>query len=138
MKAKLEEDLKPYYDKLRRSGCALTADGWTDAQGRPLLNALACGSGEAVFLEAINTSGKVKDAPYMAATLDRIIEKFGADNVVCVITDSAANCKAAGESCAVQFVSPVCTSAMRCKQYAQMRVFLCESNCLRWFPDEHS
>jgi Protein of unknown function (DUF 659) len=50
----------------------------------------------AVFLKAHDTSGAAKDAEHMAAYLMEAIELAGPGNVVQVVTDSAANCKAAG------------------------------------------
>jgi Protein of unknown function (DUF 659) len=50
----------------------------------------------AVFLKAHDTSGAAKSAANMAAYLIEAIEQAGAAHVVQVVTDSAANCKAAG------------------------------------------
>jgi hypothetical protein len=45
-----------------------------------------------VFHDAVDTSGKVKDAELLSDILSRCIEKVGAENVVLVVTDNASNC----------------------------------------------
>lgn len=49
-----------------------------------------------MFLRAINTEGEVKKKEYIAENMLVVIDEVGAQNVVQVITDNAANCRAAG------------------------------------------
>jgi len=49
----------------------------------------------ATFLNSVDSSGETKDASYIATVISAAIEKVGSDNIVQVITDNAANCKAA-------------------------------------------
>jgi hypothetical protein len=51
----------------------------------------------ALFLKAVDTSGMVKTAVNIASVLIAAILEVGPENVVQLITDSAANCKKAGE-----------------------------------------
>ena len=90
--------------------CSITIciDGWSDAQNRPILNVLAVCPKGAMFLGAVDTSGQVKSAEYIAQVLTEYIEAVGADRVVqvralivcaCCHTDTAnyfATCFAMG------------------------------------------
>ena len=50
----------------KRTGCTITSDGWTSTTNRNLIDALAVSPRGPVFLDAIDTSGSVKDGPYVA------------------------------------------------------------------------
>ena len=50
-----------------------------------------------VFKRSIDTSGNQKTGEFIAEALLDIIEEVGVEHVVQVITDSAANCKLAGQ-----------------------------------------
>jgi hypothetical protein len=50
-----------------------------------------------LFLKAVDTCGEVKDAAFIAARITEAIHEVGAENVIQVVTDSAAVCKAAGK-----------------------------------------
>jgi hypothetical protein len=49
-----------------------------------------------MFLKAVDTGGETKDAAYIVGQLIDCIQEVGADNIIQVVTDSAAVCKAAG------------------------------------------
>ena len=49
-----------------------------------------------VFCDAEDTSGQTKDAELVADIISKCIDHVGAENVVLVVTDNAANCKIAG------------------------------------------
>jgi hypothetical protein len=89
--------LAPLRDGMKKTGCSITGDGWSSVNNRPLQNLLVCSGGESMFLKAVDMTGKIKDAANIAAVFNTAIEELGPKNVVAVITDSAANCKAAGE-----------------------------------------
>lgn len=74
----------------------IVSDGWSDAQKRPLLNFLVVTEDGPMFLRAINTEGISKTKEYIAEKMLAVIDEVGAQNVVQVITDNAANCRAAG------------------------------------------
>lgn len=95
-KVRVDHSLEAFWLTINDAGCALCADGYTDAASRPLLNNLIVTSKGALFFSAVDSTGKAKTAPYICEQLSLVIERIGVANVVCVITDSAANCKAAG------------------------------------------
>jgi Protein of unknown function (DUF 659) len=94
--ADVERDLEPWSDRTRKTGASVTSDGWSDTTNRPLLNMLAVNAKGAKFVDAINTEGQQKTAEYIAEQLEAGIELVGPEFVVQVLTDNAANCKAAG------------------------------------------
>lgn len=88
--------LQPIRDSWRKKGASIVSDGWSDRQRRPLINIMAASSGGAMFIKAIDASGNIKDADYIASTFDIAIKDVGKDNVVQIISDNASNYKAAG------------------------------------------
>ncbi|XP_048594911.1 uncharacterized protein LOC111200150 [Brassica napus] len=50
-----------------------------------------------IFSKAVNCFGKVKDRFFISGQMKEVINEVGHQNVVQIITDYAANCKAAGE-----------------------------------------
>jgi hypothetical protein len=96
-------------DHLNRTGGTVVSDGWSDAQRRPLLNFLLVTPAGATFLNSVDSSGETKDAPYIAKCISTSIDKVGPDNVVQVITDNAANCKAAWRIISVKYPRIVCS-----------------------------
>ncbi|GAQ80551.1 hypothetical protein KFL_000560400 [Klebsormidium nitens] len=93
---RVQERLRPIVDSIEVTGSTLTSDGWSSAQNRPLLNFLLVTPKGNVFLKAEDTSGKAKTAAYIADTWLECMEEAGAERVQQVVSDSAANCKAAG------------------------------------------
>lgn len=89
--------LQPWEDRMAVTGTTICSDGWSDAQNRPLLNILGVNPKGAKFITSFDTSGNHKTAQYIAACLFESIDTIGAENVVQVVTDSAATCKAAGK-----------------------------------------
>lgn len=81
-KKRVTESLRPWEQRLQETGGTLCSDGWSDAANRPLLNVLAVNPKGAKFLTAVNTSGTVKSAEFIAACLMEAIEELGPDNVV--------------------------------------------------------
>ena len=60
------------------------------------MNVFAVSTRGAMFLNAMDCEGEVKDGPFIANILIQAIEQVGPQNVVQVITDNAKNCRAAG------------------------------------------
>jgi hypothetical protein len=92
----VDKKLQAWTERTTTTGVTLTSDGWSDANSRPLLNSLAINPKGVKLLDAINTEGQQKTGDYISQQLIAGIELVGPDNVVQVITDSAACCKAAG------------------------------------------
>eukprot|EP00267_Zea_mays_P045970 XP_020398306.1 uncharacterized protein LOC103634671 [Zea mays] len=91
----VERMLQPVKETWSSKGVSIVSDGWSDAQRRPLLNFLAVTEDGTMFLRAINTEGISKTKEYIAEKMLAVIDEVGAQNVVQVITDNAANCRAA-------------------------------------------
>lgn len=64
------------------TGCTITSDGWQDVHSRPLLNMLACSPRGEMFLRAVDTSGHMKNAEYIADRLEEAILEVGPEMVV--------------------------------------------------------
>lgn len=90
--------LQPIKDTWKKKGVSVVSDGWSDRQRRPLINVMAASSGGAMFLKAIDASGNIKDAEYVANLFIQVIKDLGEANVVQIVTDNASNYKAAGLS----------------------------------------
>ncbi|XP_052620859.1 uncharacterized protein LOC128126784 [Lactuca sativa] len=56
-----------------------------------------------LFLKAVNCFGEVKDRFFIVELMKEVINEIGHENIVQIITDNAANCKAAGEIIESQF-----------------------------------
>ncbi|GJN07302.1 hypothetical protein PR202_ga25122 [Eleusine coracana subsp. coracana] len=95
-KQNVEKLLEPLKKIWGAKGVTIASDGWSDAQRRPLINFIAVTENGPMFLKCENNEGKVKSKEYIADLLIQVIETIGPKNVVQVIIDNAANCKAAG------------------------------------------
>jgi hypothetical protein len=91
------DSLQPVSDLTSKTGCTIVSDGWSSTSNRPLLNFLAVNPMGAVFVKAVDTSGDVKDAAYIADLIIKEVEVLGPENVIQVITDNASACAAAGK-----------------------------------------
>lgn len=72
------------------TGFVMMADGWRDAQGRPLLNFVLYTPKGVKFLQAVDTSGEEKNADYLAEVLGQMLEEIGVEHVHLIIQDAAA------------------------------------------------
>ena len=79
----------------KQYGCTLMLDGWTDRRGRHLINFLVNSPEGTFFLESVDASSQVHDAPMLADLLQQRIDLIGRDKVVQMVTDNGANYKAA-------------------------------------------
>jgi len=78
------------------TGCTIMADGWQDQKNRQLINFLVyCPKGIS-FIQFVNASDVVKDAPTLCSLFVELVEYVGPKNVVHLVTENAANYKAAG------------------------------------------
>ena len=73
------------------------SDGWTNKKRRCFCNFLVNSPKRTVFLSSVDTSNMSKTANKVFEMLDAIVERIGEENVVQVVTDNAANYKAAGQ-----------------------------------------
>ncbi|KAK8913951.1 hypothetical protein KSP39_PZI024294 [Platanthera zijinensis] len=95
-KANIERLLDPIKKSWNEKGVSICADGWSDAQRRPLINMMGASDGGALFIRAVNCEGEYKDKTFIAKLLGEVIHEVGHEKVVQVITDNAATCAAAG------------------------------------------
>ncbi|GER40428.1 hAT transposon superfamily [Striga asiatica] len=77
-------------------GCTLMCDGWTDRRNQTLINFLVNSPRGTVFLHSVDASSYAKDARRIQDLLETYIEAIGEENVVQIVTDSAAANKLAG------------------------------------------
>ena len=109
----IERLLQPIKSLWSLKGVTLVADGWTDAQRRPLINFMAISEEGPMFLKAIDGAQEYKDKHYTRDLLKDVIKEVGPQNVVQVITDNAPVFKAAGlliEAEFPHFLDPLCGS----------------------------
>ncbi|XP_050387733.1 uncharacterized protein LOC126804020 [Argentina anserina] len=94
------EDIDKYLLEHKKAwekyGCSIMSDGWTDGNGRVLLNFLVNSPAGTFFLKSIDASGSVKNGSLMLKYLDEVVREVGEENVVQIITDNASNYKNAG------------------------------------------
>ncbi|KAK1258132.1 hypothetical protein QJS04_geneDACA024940 [Acorus gramineus] len=77
-------------------GCTLMCDGWTDRRQRSLINFLANSPKGTMFLKSIDASAHSHTAIFLFKEINDVIENIiGKENVVQIVTDNAANYKAA-------------------------------------------
>jgi hypothetical protein len=74
---------------IRTYGATLAGDGWSSVNNHPLLNMMCVSPAGEEFLGAIDTSGHMKDAIYIADVIKRYLIEVGPENVVQVCTDNA-------------------------------------------------
>lgn len=73
-------------DSFDLTGVTITSDGWQDVHSRPLLNMLACSPRGEMFVKAVDTSGHLKTADYIADQLEQVLMHVGAQRVVQVLS----------------------------------------------------
>ncbi|XP_068461612.1 uncharacterized protein [Phaseolus vulgaris] len=78
-------------------GCTIMTDGWTDRKRRTILNFLVNSPKGTVFLKSIDASDISKTTDKIFKMMDDVVEEVGEDNVMQIVTDNAANYKAAGD-----------------------------------------
>ncbi|CAL5412651.1 unnamed protein product [Camellia sinensis] len=95
-KAHVNRKLQPIKDSWKKKGVSICSDGWSDRQKRPRINIMAASVGGAMFVKAIDASGNIKDADYVANIFLSVIEEIGKENIVQIVTDNGSNFKVAG------------------------------------------
>ncbi|KAK9048331.1 hypothetical protein SSX86_032706 [Deinandra increscens subsp. villosa] len=93
----VDKNLTPFKDTWYSQGLSIVSDGWTNVRHKPLINVLAVNSRGSMFMYAEDFSGVEKTGKAIADFLIKAIETVGPSNVLSVVTDNAANCKAAGK-----------------------------------------
>ncbi|KAK9276942.1 hypothetical protein L1049_006480 [Liquidambar formosana] len=87
---------KKYKDEWKDTGCTILCDCWSDGRTKSLVVfSVTCPKGT-LFLKSVDISGHADDAHYLFELLESVILVVGVENVVQVITDSAASFVYAG------------------------------------------
>jgi hypothetical protein len=86
IKAQIAEKMKMF---IRTYDGTLAEDGRSSVNNHPLLNMMCVSPAGEEFLEAIDTSGHMKDAVYIANMIKRYLLEVGPGNVVQVCIDNA-------------------------------------------------
>nr|GEW88131.1 hypothetical protein [Tanacetum cinerariifolium] len=89
--------LEDYKKEWKKTGFTLMSDGWSDRKNRSICNFLVNIPKGTIFLASIDTSEISKTKEKVFAMLDDFVKKIGEEHIVQVVTDNAANYKAAGE-----------------------------------------
>jgi hypothetical protein len=81
----------------KKTGCSIMSDGWTNKKRRCICNFLVNSPKGIVFLSSVDTFNMSKTADKVFEMLNAIVKRIGEENVIQVVTDNAANYKAAGQ-----------------------------------------
>jgi len=72
----VDSKLAEFKKQVAITGGTLTSDGWSNIQNRPVINCLLVTGDGAMFIDAVDTSGEVKDAAFIADELARNINSL--------------------------------------------------------------
>ena len=78
--------MQPYVDNFSKAAVTVVSDGWDDRARRSLLNVLTVTPMGAMFVKAVNTTGRMKTGQYIHDVLAEAIQELGPENVVQVVT----------------------------------------------------
>ncbi|XP_057469642.1 uncharacterized protein LOC130758708 [Actinidia eriantha] len=93
---KVRQALTPLMQDWSTHGVSIISDGWSNIKNQHLINIMAVSGGKAIFINWHDVSSMEQNATNIAELLFKAIDYVGPSNVVQVVTDNAANCKAAG------------------------------------------
>ncbi|CAN0902434.1 hypothetical protein LINGRAHAP2_LOCUS21967 [Linum grandiflorum] len=86
------EKMRSYW---KDAGCTIVADGWTDKRCRSF-NFVVRSPAGTCFVKSVDSSGLTNDVDRLFKLFSEVIDWVGAENVVHVVTDNAANYAAVG------------------------------------------
>ncbi|XP_065856458.1 uncharacterized protein [Euphorbia lathyris] len=93
----VKDSMKSYEAEWSKYGCSIMSDGWTDKRSRTLINFLVNSPSGTVFIESVDASEHSKTGALMCSLFQKMVDRVGVENVVQVVTDSAANNVNAGK-----------------------------------------
>ncbi|KAF1862826.1 hypothetical protein Lal_00040094 [Lupinus albus] len=105
MKKEVELLVENFRSFWKETGCTIMADGWQDQRNRQLINFLVYSPKGISFVRSVDASDIVKDARTLCNLFIELVEFVGVTNVVHLVTDNAANYKAAGAMLNEKFLS---------------------------------
>ncbi|KAK9143314.1 hypothetical protein Syun_012714 [Stephania yunnanensis] len=95
-KGEINENFRKLRDGWRETGCTILSDYWSDGRTKSIIIfSVTCPKGT-LFLKSVDVSAHADDAHYLFGLLESIVLEVGLENVVQVITDSAATYAYAG------------------------------------------
>ncbi|XP_023752194.1 uncharacterized protein LOC111900549 [Lactuca sativa] len=98
------------------NGCTIMGDGWRDTRQRPLINFMVyCAKGIS-FIKSVDASDIESNAQTLCNLFSEIVDIVGRQNVVHLVTDNAANYKAAGR--------------LLCEKYPSIVWSPCAAHCM--------
>eukprot|EP00258_Populus_trichocarpa_P030095 XP_024446114.1 uncharacterized protein LOC112325035 [Populus trichocarpa] len=97
--------VETYREILKKTGCTLMADGWTDQKRRTLINFLVYCPKGTIFLKIVDVSDVSKTARLLYQLFREVVLYVGVENIVHMVTDNAANYVAAGKLLMEEFPS---------------------------------
>ncbi|KAE9048727.1 hypothetical protein PR002_g308 [Phytophthora rubi] len=76
--------------KITGKKCTLYTDGWTDVNGKSVINYVLECEGETYFLESVYTGSTSHDTLFLAADVKKVIKSAKFSTIVAVVTDNTA------------------------------------------------
>ncbi|XP_019432954.1 PREDICTED: uncharacterized protein LOC109339878 [Lupinus angustifolius] len=105
MKKDVELLVETFRNFWKETGCTIMADGWQDQRNRQLINFLVYSPKGITFVRSVDVSDVVKEARTFCNFFIELVEFVGVTNVVHLVTDNAANYKAARDMLNEKFPS---------------------------------
>ena len=96
VKGDIHDCYKKYRHEWKETGCTVLCDSWSDGRTKSfVIFSVTCPRGT-LFLKSVDVSGHEDDASYLFELLESVVMEVGLENVIQVITDSAASYVYAG------------------------------------------
>ncbi|MCL7051680.1 hypothetical protein MKW94_021792 [Papaver nudicaule] len=96
------------------TGCSILLDGWTNVEGRIMINFVVDSPRGPIFIKSADCSDSIGDVDAMVSLLSGVIEEVGVQNVVQIITyTTAGSMRAVGKQMTAKYKSifwTVCAS----------------------------
>ncbi|KAL5728128.1 hypothetical protein ACHQM5_001250 [Ranunculus cassubicifolius] len=105
VKREVNDNHIKFREEWKSTGCTILADCWSDNRSTSLVVfSVTCPKG-ALFLKSVDISAHADDAHYLFELLDSVVVEVGVENVVQVVTDSAASYVYAGRLLMAKYTS---------------------------------
>ncbi|PON53798.1 Zinc finger, BED-type domain containing protein [Parasponia andersonii] len=96
VKGDIHDCYKKYREEWKETGCTILCDMWSDGRTKSfLVFSVTCPKGT-LFLKSVDVSANKDDPNYMFELLESVVLEIGVENVVQVVTDTAASSSSAG------------------------------------------
>lgn len=89
IKSEVNQQFREIEKEWATTGCTIIADTWTDNKSRAIINFLVSSPSGTFFHKSVDASSSFKNTKSLADLFDTVIQDFGPENVVQVITDNA-------------------------------------------------